>query len=764
MKYTNKHILTTLSILGVLISSNPKISAQYITPPTSPATIRISSSDGHFSTSFENRWILQDEAPIYLNVWLGLSQQYRFSMHHEEEDEIGFTHRSYQLYYKDVPIDGNMTLLHMRDGLLNSVNGSIDKIQGNLSVIPALTVAEVADIIEKEIKLSVADSFDNIQLVITSIPRLEPKQYVLAYKARVSGCNKTDSFFVNMTVYVDAVTGKIIDTVNLVHDVSVQATAHTVYSGTRNIITDSYQEGYRLHDSARNISTYNFEKAYIQANGNAADILEYTNKTTAWKHLPSLDSVVVIVAGDSNLLPHTNIFQYFYITDTSRMSGTMDWRQGPVTEAATLGTPVFGNIGFNLIHPPYRGVIASVNRVRNQVLSYVYFDIDSAGTTLGVHSWSDTAGNSGTYTVALKPNPALDAHWGIERTYDFYKNVFNRKSYDNRGGHIRNYVNAYYEMVGIQDGAASLGNGGMIFGLGDRRSTNDFVGLDITAHEYSHMVIDNNGKGGLVYRGESGALNESFADILGASVEFYVKENDANWNIGENIILTAPGFIRSMSNPNVTAGTYELAQPDTYKGKYWINTNSPSDYGGVHTNSGIQNYWFYLLCEGGKGTNDKRYAYNVNGIGIEKAQQIAYRNLIHYLTPNAKYLDAYYGSLQATTDLYGSSGLEYKAVNDAWLAVGIGFATGINTPPNTENTSALNIYPNPATDELNIISTFPKQTPLIITNMLGITIKKLIIHPGLNTTDTRSLPDGTYLLHAPDHNSKTIQKLTIIHK
>jgi len=171
----------------------------------------------------------------------------------------------------------------------------------------------------------------------------------------------------------------------------------------------------------------------------------------------------------------------------------------------------------------------------------------------------------------------------------------------------------------------------------------------------------------LTYQAESGALNESFADIFGTCVEFY-GASSPNWTIGESIMVSAPN-LRSMSNPN---SGYQ-PQPDTYQGQYWENTtNLSSDHGGVHTNSGVQNFWFYLLCQGGSGTNDIGNAYSVTGIGITQARQIAYRNLTNYLTPSATYYDAYLGSLQAAQDLYGNPSTQYDAVRDAWYAVGIG--------------------------------------------------------------------------------------------
>lgn len=267
-------------------------------------------------------------------------------------------------------------------------------------------------------------------------------------------------------------------------------------------------------------------------------------------------------------------------------------------------------------------------------------------------------------------NPALDVHWGMEKTYDFYLNALGRNSFDGIGSVIKNFINPNKSLFdGMPNNAFALGSpyNVMVFGMGDGINMNPVVGLDVEGHEFSHMVINNNGNGGLTYQGESGALNESFADIFGTCIEFYALAGSANWTIGENIMIGTPNYMRSMLNPNV------CQQPDTYQGQYWTNTeNLSDDNGGVHTNSGVQNLWFYLLCQGGSGTNDLSNTFSVTGIGMTQARQIAYKTITTYLTPNATYLDAFYGSLQATQDLYGNPSTQYSAVRAAWYAVGIG--------------------------------------------------------------------------------------------
>ena len=135
-----------------------------------------------------------------------------------------------------------------------------------------------------------------------------------------------------------------------------------------------------------------------------------------------------------------------------------------------------------------------------------------------------------------------------------------------------------------------------------------------------------------------------------------------------------------MSNPNA------FQNPDTYGGLNWTNTKNciPSgsnDQCGVHNNSGVQNYWYYLLSDGGAGKNDIGSTFDVTGIGYLKASKIAYRNLTNYLSPSSDFNDARKGAIQSAIDLYGFGSPEYIATTDAWYAVGVGKKyTAIPTP------------------------------------------------------------------------------------
>ncbi|MEM7370688.1 MAG: M4 family metallopeptidase [Bacteroidota bacterium] len=245
---------------------------------------------------------------------------------------------------------------------------------------------------------------------------------------------------------------------------------------------------------------------------------------------------------------------------------------------------------------------------------------------------------------------ATDAHWGAQVTHDYYYETFGRSSYDGNGSPIYSYVhfdsawfNAFWR--------------GDLMAFGDGNN-NPLISIDILAHEFSHGVTGNSA--GLIYANESGALNESFSDIFGNAVEFYADSTLLDWRVGEKIGTS----LRSMSNPNAAN------DPDTYRGSFWWD--GFGDNGGVHINSGVQNYWYYLLVEGGTGTNDHGDAFDVPALGFEKASQIAYRNLTVYLTRYSQFRDAREGALQAAEDLYGSCSIEYQATAAAWHAVGLG--------------------------------------------------------------------------------------------
>lgn len=256
--------------------------------------------------------------------------------------------------------------------------------------------------------------------------------------------------------------------------------------------------------------------------------------------------------------------------------------------------------------------------------------------------------NNWTFTNGDLDQYATDAHFGAEMTYDYFSLEHNRNSIDGLGFELNSYVHFDFEFVNaFWDGSV------MTYGDGDSE-TPPLTSLDVVGHEITHGLTTFTAN--LIYAGESGALNESFSDIFGTAVENYARPGQWDWLMGGD---WGDPF-RSMQNPNL----YDC--PDTYLGDFWDFAEE------VHTNSGVQNHWFYLLTEGGSGTNDNNDAYSVTGLGIEDAAKIAFRNLTVYLTPNSDFEDARFYSMVAASDLFGGCTPEVEATADAWYAVGVG--------------------------------------------------------------------------------------------
>jgi len=259
----------------------------------------------------------------------------------------------------------------------------------------------------------------------------------------------------------------------------------------------------------------------------------------------------------------------------------------------------------------------------------------------------------------------VDVYWGVNGTVKILQEQFGWISYDNEGGKIRCWVN-FKEKYNN----AFYNGSWFVFGNGDGIQYNSFTPLDITAHEITHAITDHTAN--LVYRGESGAINESFSDIMGMIVECYILyggiPNENTWLIGEDTTINGMGF-RSMSHPN------NYGDPHTYEGVFYKPTNHNcsvlNDWCGVHTNSAIMNYVFYLLVNGGDGKNDNNYSYQVSGIGLEKAAQIVFHAVTNYLQPTSNFFDAQQAMILAAENLYGD-GNEKAQTEAAWCAVGIG--------------------------------------------------------------------------------------------
>jgi Zn-dependent metalloprotease/PKD repeat protein len=610
------------------------------------------------------------------NFWLELSDKYSFQEISERTDELGFTHVSYQQLYKSIPIDGCVVMVHYKNGVANSINGQVSQ-KENIPTQQAISSERAYTVAKEHLKVSELINEYPVELLIATIPSENGYDYKLAYKVRIDAANP----FTMCYVFIDAQTGNVINKINLIAHADTPGTAVTLYSGTQNITCDSYSGSYRLRENGRKIETYNATNATFSQGVGFSNYADYTTSSTTWQAAPRLNSFTISNVSTSWWYTSFADEQPDLYIKVKNGSNQTVYTSSYFNN--TFPSVTFSNLNTYLTSPPYTVEVWDYDAVGGDDFGGSY----TINTSTGTFNWSGN-GNNGSYNVIASGHPALDVHWGMEKTYDFYSTVFSRNSYDGNGSTIRNFFNSPLTQAnqgGDPNNAFALPApyNCMAYGAGDGSLMNPVVGLDVEGHEYSHLVINNNGNGGLTYQGESGALNESFADIFGTCIEFYSNVNP-DWTIGEGLMIPAP-FMRSMSNPKSSSlvfsyqgNSIDMRQPNTYQGQYWKSTtNLADDNGGVHRNSGVQNYWFYLLSQGGSGTNDLGNSYSVTGIGINQARQIAYRNLTTYLGSNSNYWAAYNGSLQAAEDLYGNPSTQYNAVRAAWYAVGIG------TNPNT---------------------------------------------------------------------------------
>lgn len=257
----------------------------------------------------------------------------------------------------------------------------------------------------------------------------------------------------------------------------------------------------------------------------------------------------------------------------------------------------------------------------------------------------------------VKDSAVNEAYDYSGHTYDFYDQIFSRNSLDDNGLSLISTVH-----IGKNHSNAFWNGNQMGYGDGDGKLFNRFTkSLDVIGHEFTHGIISFTSA--LVYRNESGAINEHLADVFGTLIKQWVNNEDvhsANWLIGEDIIVQANTrrAIRDMKNPgNAFVNDPHIGtdpQPDHISNKY-TGTN---DFGGVHINSGILNKAF---CE---------TAMRIGGYAWIDSGRIWYDAMLQ-LTPNSNFADLVRLTKSIAAHHYGKRSVQYRAVNHGWKKVGL---------------------------------------------------------------------------------------------
>ena len=285
------------------------------------------------------------------------------------------------------------------------------------------------------------------------------------------------------------------------------------------------------------------------------------------------------------------------------------------------------------------------------------------------------------HTVSTNPNAwtnadAVSAAFNFSEVYDYYNQRHGRNSYDGSGGSLR----AIVRIGGLANAFWSHDHKLMGFGDADRYPAS----LDVTGHEVTHGVVSSTGTNGVLdYENQSGALNESFADIFGEMIEARSSGGLPDWLIGS--VLNR--VLRNMSNPPAITAGGGIVYPRKMSEFVALPATEAGDNGGVHVNSSIINRAYYLIASGLSGN-----------IGIPDAEVVFYRCLTTKFLPQSQFIDARLGCIASAEELFGVGSRQALKVAEGFDAIEL-FAAPVkvdqsptNLPSVSGPDSALWIY------------------------------------------------------------------------
>jgi len=301
----------------------------------------------------------------------------------------------------------------------------------------------------------------------------------------------------------------------------------------------------------------------------------------------------------------------------------------------------------------------------------------TSGTGTTFTDPDDTWGNG---TTSSRQTAGVDAHYGSQLTWDYYKNVHGRNGIFNNGQGARSrvhygnaYVNAFW------DGSQ------MTYGDGSGNAR-PLTSIDVAGHEMSHGVTE--ATANLNYFGDAGGLNESTSDIFGTAVEFSANNTSdpGDYLIGEKININGNGTpLRYMDKPSKDGRSYDC----------WSSAVGGAD---PHYSSGPLNHWFYLASEGTGskvigGVTHSSTACNgatIAGVGRDVAARVWYRTLSTKLSSGSTYKDAREGAINSAKELYGADSAQCKGIEAAFTGISVPAGTaacggGTEPPPTGSN-------------------------------------------------------------------------------
>ncbi|MFK8039423.1 MAG: M4 family metallopeptidase [Crocinitomicaceae bacterium] len=359
------------------------------------------------------------------------------------------------------------------------------------------------------------------------------------------------------------------------------------------------------------------------------------------------------------------------------------------------------------------------------------------------------------------------AHYFTQTAWDYYRDVFSRNGLDGLSSFLQIRTQLLSEDSFYAFDSDIFPHPRLTFG---KTGIYDHCWEpSIVAHEYTHGITQFTCN--LVYEYESGALDESFSDIMGITIQ--AKELDNNvtdWNIG-NHVATLPQ--RSLSAPNSAGrnwtGNFDSSgepifgsgQPDTYLGTFFFDDTDFVDRGGVHINSGVQNHWYHILANGQTSTNDLGDYYHVTGIGMDDASSIIYLAHTSFIMSASQYTDNRVATIQAAIQLFGWCSQQHKSTVDAWYAVGVGDHSGCAPLGIEESIQSISIYPNPASTVFSISTEGLNVTDDVRIYSISGNLVKTINSSSTMSIDISDLSSGIYIVRLNVNDRVKSRKLII---
>lgn len=620
-----------------------------------------------------------------------LAEGFDFVLQKKDVDKSGNVHVTYN--QKDKESDKfthQQLILHFRaDGSLYYRNGAIYLEKNDVQNAKPLN-ANMMMSAKKAALIATGSQMNDVMLTMTKHQNKIHKAY------RVKDIRTMSH------VYVDAYTGEVLFSIPLtytydswdkVQGTAVTLPASTSYYGTQDVTFMQTDKGYILRDPDRNIVT-------IDATLTTRDdgIVPPLHQNEQYPLVTEITGDVLITDKDNLLNPKPDfIIKGLYIA--------LDKDKGVKPEAVNIhlyyidedGKPLddilkkdFTNIKWENDSLKYKFDEPLALKLINKDYMLEVTTLDKKYTRKNaIHPTGDMFTNSVKivdeegkeefppfslqfdYDV-YATQQAVDAHWGIQKVYDMYKEYYGIKGNDGKGTQILNIIDPsrnFSFTQSLPDNAFAVGEliedcnktptYVMVYGMGKPELSRTFTAFDIIAHEYTHLVTLAYGNN-LEYKNESGALNEALADCMAMVAEDYVFDKPT-WLMGEDLCLEYD-FYRSLSNPWLSKSINgkindELAHPKYYGGKYWLDYKDEStDNGGVHINNGVFNHLFYLLCEGGNNlTNEKGDTRDINPVGLEKMKDILFHSMEYYNSGLCDYAEIADNLMIAVEDVYGDN-------------------------------------------------------------------------------------------------------------